>query len=513
MTRIRFAHDTNVTISREPDDPPAGVSRANSLLRFGNPGTPEHGTGVAHGFPMRNSLTFLTALSLVAGCGDDGQTPSDAGPDNRTTVVEVRQTPNTNVDLLFMVDDSPSTADKQQNLIDNFPNFVNRLNMAPGGLPDLHLGIITPDMGTKASGSQTPAPSIGQIGQGGCALTGKGGKLTISGAPITGTFLSDIKQPDSSRLKNYTGDLATVFGQMARVGSQGCGFEQPLAAMRAALENNPANAGFLREDALLAVIFVTDEDDCSVKDPAFFGPSGTMLGELQSFRCTRFGVTCTTGGATSDAMNMPSVKAGCSASTTSTLVDDIAPYRDFLLGLKADQRHLVVGSIEGDTAPFEVELRAPTGGGAPVPALKHSCTYTGATGPEVADPAVRLEQFVNSFDHHSTSTICQPDLSSGLDAIGQLIELSIGSPCVDTLLADADPNTPGVQVDCVVEDVIGTSVSTIEQCDARMTPPCWLLESDPTSCPTLDHLKLTVVRDPGVLDPTLVTRMRCTVQP
>jgi len=69
------------------------------------------------------------------------------------------------------------------------------------------------------------------------------------------------------------------------IGSEGCGFEQPLEAMLKALwpasdtsveflegqgHGEGDNAGFLREDSLLIVIVVSDEDDCSASDPALF---------------------------------------------------------------------------------------------------------------------------------------------------------------------------------------------------------------------------------------------------
>jgi hypothetical protein len=453
------------------------------------------------------------ALALLAACGGGGKTPQPDGPleDGRTTVAEVPVTLNRNLDVLFVIDDSGSMADKQNNLAANFPNFVNRLSTVPGGLPDIHLGVVTTDMGTKTSGSAQPAPPIGQVGQGGCAMTGKSGNLTVSGAPVTGTFLSDIKLADGSRQKNYTGDLAQVFGQMARVGSTGCGFEQPLAAMKAALNDNPSNAGFLRPDAVLAVVFLADEDDCSAKSTTLFAPESPALGPLQSFRCTRFGVTCGQGGTTPNEMNQVGTKGSCTANTASDLLDTVEEYRDFLVGLKSDPKKVVVSSIMGVVEPFAVELRAPPGGGTAVPALAHSCTFNGANGPEVADPGVRFKSFTDLFpDRNAFSSICQSDLSGALDLIGNVVTSSIGSPCLTTAPADADPNTPGVQVDCIVEQVVGASATPLAECDALETPPCWKIETDPVTCPAEPSLKLAVELDTAP-PPEAVFRMRCVV--
>jgi hypothetical protein len=462
----------------------------------------------------------LGLAAVTAACGDDGKSPGDGGPrdigdpggdggmDPRPVVAEIPATPNRDLDLLFVIDDSPSMIDKQMNLAANFPNFINTLNALPGGLPDLHIGVVSTDMGTKGADVATPGPGIGS-GPGMCSGTGKAGNLLTNGASVQGTFVSDIRATDGSRLKNYTGTLSDVFSQMARLGASGCGFEQTLAAMKAALNNNPANAGFLRPAALLGVVFLTDEDDCSVKTPDMFGPDTATLGALQSFRCTRFGVTCTGGGADSNAMNQVGTKTGCAGSPTSTFMTDVAGYASFLKSLKGDTRLVVTGAIMGTPDPFAVELRTPPGGGTALPALSHSCTYQGANGQEVADPPVRLKQFLDAFpDASTTSTICQQDLSSGLDQIGQLVGRGIGSPCIAVPLADVDPNTPGPQFDCEVEDVVGTTVTPIPACGSA---PCWHFQTDAQTCTVGAHLKLVVDRTVGP-DPATVTRMRCRVQ-
>jgi hypothetical protein len=59
---------------------------------------------------------------------------------------------------------------------------------------------------------------------------------------------------------------ATLFSCAAALGTGGPSDEMPLSSMRDAFEERIAdgtNAGFLRPDALLAVVFLTDENDCS----------------------------------------------------------------------------------------------------------------------------------------------------------------------------------------------------------------------------------------------------------
>src|SRR5262245_27261598 len=100
---------------------------------------------------MRGAVTtsaLLCSVGLLAGCPD--RTTSEVNPEQGR--VEAKSLPikqNRNVDLLFVIDNSGSMADKQQNLRDNFPNFINVLNTIQGGLPDVHIGVVTSDMGTK----------------------------------------------------------------------------------------------------------------------------------------------------------------------------------------------------------------------------------------------------------------------------------------------------------------------------------------------------------------------------
>src|SRR5262249_14393331 len=87
--------------------------------------------------------------------------------------------------------------------------------------------------------------------------------------------------------------LEQTFTCMASVGSGGCGFEHQLEAVYAALHNNTDNAGFLRQDALLAVVFVTNEDDGSAPPAAtFYDIRSTAQGPETTYRQSLYGVVC-----------------------------------------------------------------------------------------------------------------------------------------------------------------------------------------------------------------------------
>jgi hypothetical protein len=463
------------------------------------------------------TATFLTIAacgSLLAGCPD--RTISEVNPQQgRVEYKEIPVTLNRNVDILFVIDDSPSMRDKQLNIKNNFPKFIEVLNTIQGGLPDVHIGAVSSDLGTKGTQDSVAGPAIGAIGQGGCSGTGKGGNLQVGQATELGgaLFISDIKQSDGSRLQNYTGDLAMVFGKLATLGDGGCGFEQELGAMQRALDNNPANAGFLRDDAFLAVIFLTDEDDCTFSKSTLLGPESPTLGPLQSFRCNRFGHTCGVGGQSESEMNTIGVKDDCGPNESSPYLEKVATFVDFLKRVKGDPNRVIVAGIMGTTEPYQVELRAPPGGGSVQPAVAHSCSYTGAqtncTNPpclEVADPPVRIKYLLDQFPNRSTfTTICQQDLSGGLQLIAQLLKAVIGDPCIGGKLADVDPNTPGDQYDCSVSDV--TNPRTPQQNETIVPPcqetspgvysplPCWRIATDPMCNTSTMHVLKIERRD------------------
>ncbi|MEJ7600028.1 MAG: hypothetical protein WKG01_19125 [Kofleriaceae bacterium] len=442
---------------------------------------------------MRNAVLTSSILGLAALTGCPDRTISEVNPSQgRVEYKDIPVNLNRNVDIMFVIDDSGSMKDKQDNLTANFPNFINVLNTIQGGLPDVHIGVVSSDMGTKTTTGGAASNASGCSvagGKNGVLQLGMAGGMIIDGS----NFISDIKLADNSRQTNYTGSLSTVFGSMAQLGIKGCGFEQHLHAMRRALENNPMNAGFIRPDAFLAVIFIADEDDCSIKAPALLENDGGPLGPLQSFRCTRYGVTCDVGGADPDAMNNLGLKDECHPNDGSEHLEKVQTFVDFLKAQKPDPNQIIVAGIIGTTAPFAVETRDN------LRALAHSCTYTGGGTTQVADPPTRIQFFLDQFPNRSTSTsICQQDLSGGLQLIAQLLKTVIGDPCIEGNLADVDPDTDGDQFDCSASYVqnFGKPNQTemvLPTCnDALSNKPCFHLIEDLTKCPLNSHLILKV---------------------
>jgi hypothetical protein len=456
---------------------------------------------------VASSFALLAAAGLLAGCPD--RSISEVDPlQGRVEFKDIPVNVNRDIDLLFLIDDSPSMADKQTNLANNFPKFIDVLSTIPGGLPNVQIGVVTSDLGTRSANTGTPGPSVGGTARGSCSGLGKDGALQLTGVMTNGQpFLADTQPADplAMRVRNYSGSLTTAFAQMAQVGSSGCGFEQHLEAIRVALQpSNTANAGFLRPDAYLAVIIIADEDDCSLADSALLTGDTSILGPQISFRCTQQGVLCNQGGSTIAAMAQVGTKTQCHPNDDSAYLTKVSEYAKFLKGLKSDPSKVIVAGIVGNPDPFATELRTVQGSSSTtkVPQLAHSCSYVGGDGmTEVADPAIRIKFFLDQFPNRNTfATICQQDLRGGLQQIAELLKTVLGDPCIEGQLADVDPKTPGAQYDCAVSAVVNPGQTTqvenvMPNCStttADPTKPCWHLDTDTVKCTAGSHQLLKI---------------------
>src|SRR6185503_4266045 len=174
----------------------------------------------------------LIAVAAVAGCNPrpfGERPPFDAGTD-RGTDPEPRPprtshylASNRNVDLLFLIDDSSSMRLAQDNLLRNFPTLMTTLQNLPGGLPNVHIAVISSDMGA-GDGSVAGCDSTG--GKNGIFQYTARGTCTSTGLAAGATYISDI-----GGQRNYTGNLADVFTCIAAIGESGCGFEHQFAAI------------------------------------------------------------------------------------------------------------------------------------------------------------------------------------------------------------------------------------------------------------------------------------------
>jgi hypothetical protein len=153
------------------------------------------------------------------------------------------------VDLLFVIDSSGSMADEQQNLIASFPDFVSEMQTKLADTDSYHVGITTSD----AYAYNTPG-----CNQAGALVTKTGG--TNSSNQTCGPYAS------GKNWMSETDDLGQKFACAGQVGTQGDGNEAPMYTLGQALSPGlnaagACNDGFLREDALLVIVVITDEED------------------------------------------------------------------------------------------------------------------------------------------------------------------------------------------------------------------------------------------------------------
>ncbi len=227
---------------------------------------------------------------------------------------ENRLPAKTKIDFLFLVDNSGSMCEEQRNLTRNFRAFSDFLFEELGSAADYRIAVISTDMhapnnqvGRFLREPAPPVPSLNCRDEDGNALapdTNACVELVDNGTlPLViqsgrdgniGRDCAGSPNPDQCAKD----DLELKFRCLATLGTNGDGFEKGLEAMRVSLSCNGPNAAqfgiccvdtngdgqvdsydpgcevpandpgpvFLRPDAVLVVIFVTDEDDCS--DPA-----------------------------------------------------------------------------------------------------------------------------------------------------------------------------------------------------------------------------------------------------
>ena len=222
-----------------------------------------------------NKLCLAGAV-LLAACGvskDDGFTGNalDGGPGgggggggNEFADAAPAQVCS-KMDILFVIDDSGSMGEEQANLSQNFPQFIEVLDtyMADSGILDYRVAVTTTGRDVEYvldPNQDLPFPS----------------PIPFPVIPSSEDGDNGVMRQECGMTRRWLerddGDVANTFACVANVGTGGPALEMPLYATQLALGDRMSdgtNAGFLREDALLGVVILTDEDDCSRADDGF----------------------------------------------------------------------------------------------------------------------------------------------------------------------------------------------------------------------------------------------------
>jgi hypothetical protein len=141
---------------------------------------------------------------------------------------------------------------------------------------EVSVGLVSPDLGT--AGHDVPGCAAAVDGRAGCFA-----HAPVAGPPECAEAYPPFLCRDRRNDWRYSADdLLRDFGCLADLGTAGCPFEQSFRAMLRAVRENAApggcNEGFVQTDSILALIWVTDEDDCSVREdhPEMFDPEAPL---------------------------------------------------------------------------------------------------------------------------------------------------------------------------------------------------------------------------------------------
>ena len=344
--------------------------------------------------PRRPFLIAVIAVHLLlqGGCG---RAPADSASELPVATVKLTAGTGKTLDILFVIDNSSSMYHEQSSLKQSFSRDIDALRWpAPSGpLPDLRIGVVSTDLG---AGSYNLPSCETTGGDGGRLLT----KQMAGCGPPADPWLSHRKGKtnlSSTSSSDPVAALKAAFNCMAQLGINGCGFEQPMEAARRALDPlRNVNPGFLRPDGMLAVVFVTDEDDCSAANTQLFDPSycglGDPLGPLTSFRCFEYGVQCECEKGTDKCHRYVAGKR-INCVPGGKYLHSVDSYIEFFKRLKKtpggapDPGRVMLAAVAAPTDRVEVGLQGN------VPYLKPSCQ--GAMG--VGAPAIRIESLVHAF--------------------------------------------------------------------------------------------------------------------
>lgn len=205
---------------------------------------------------------FLLPLLLALGCQDYlfEQKCPEIIKEQEITRAAAKPRP---ADILFVVDNSGSMADEQQNLAANFEAFISEI---AGPDNDYRIAVVSTDQFNDLErGGELVVQYVNEPGTGVPAYVGQDRDPCVTTDIPKGCFrgpTANTRIIDSQVLDRAT--QISTFQQNVRVGSCGTGRETGLSAMRDALsKTNGCNSGFLRSEANLVIIFVSDEEDAS----------------------------------------------------------------------------------------------------------------------------------------------------------------------------------------------------------------------------------------------------------
>ena len=427
-----------------------------------------------------------TPTDFTVACGQVVQLSND--------YVDAR--PHKELDVLFLIDNSLSMSPKQAALAKNIPKFIQVID---GTGANYHVGFATSDIGSNFTpGRLWGGPEVGTCdtyaGDNGmlqavaCSnrsfSSPAGSSACNSLCPDTqyvpqngARFISKVDgvtnvpvdmQFDTTSGKMVDRGPSNAFQCMALVGDDGCALESPLEAARRALDGR--NVGFLRDNSFLTVVYITDEDDCSVQmarrneldpktmvcDPA--QPDSYHCYQLD-YRCLARSLTC------NESMMTAGVKTGCKERPDNFL-EPLQKYYNFFTTLRPKEKLLISGIWTAPSIQKNGHLEIVQSGTTTATLNRGvrtaaSCAYAG--DPDIYGQAqYRLSQFAAMFGtSHDGSPVAMETSVCDVESYAKALD-TLGDKLTSMLRADCltvKPQTWNGQPICVVGDVNTSSIN------------------------------------------------------
>ncbi|MCA9709805.1 MAG: hypothetical protein KDK70_28455 [Myxococcales bacterium] len=453
----------------------------------------------------------LLLLPLLGGCNAhplERVCYQHYGEDTTSVSMDSRR----KVDILFVIDDSGSMGEEQGALAENFGVLVEQLEQLEVDA-DYRIGITTTQSANPHC--QTGGDEVGVLRLRSCwshlddfvfGGTDRRDEACRQACPEALAELlplpsaleeggSLVARPWLERSRGGTNVPEGVTGAQALAcwgpqGIAGCGYESPLEAMLAALERSdddgdPA-AGFLRDDALLQVVIITDEADCSttLAGAAAFDPDGSRAlwpdpgaDQAPSAVCWAAGVAC---------QSLPEGRIGCEPADVDlagqpttpegAVLHPLSRYVELLDRIDAHKRQVM--KVDEPQVLLSVIAGVPPGWagealdyqpGDDAGFLANFGVGAGCRSDKgEAVPPVRLLAMADAFaDEPGTNlfSICDGDYRPALQSIAtRLIEQLSRPTCIDTGDAGSRLVVDGRATHCIVEQRVGQERRAVPTC-------------------------------------------------
>jgi hypothetical protein len=149
----------------------------------------------------------------------------------------------------------------------------------------------------------------------------------------------------------------------------------------------------------------------------------------------------------------------------------VADFHAFVKGLKPGRPDdILVAAIAGPSTPYQVvPVNNVFEPGEMAPSVSHSCTFPSDDPgqPEFADPAVRINQWVQLFDTNGVRyPICAMNLEPAMTGIAEKIQKRLGASCLSDHIRWKEPTNHDKGHNCTVSRITKNDDTKVEMTSA-----------------------------------------------